>query len=160
MTKKALIAYYTWSGNTRYIADRISKLIEADIYEIVLSKPYSSNYNTCLQESRRDLGQNRLLDIKNPLPDISRYETLLIGYPVWFGTYPMPMASFLNQCNPVDKKILPFSTHGGGGDPKGLNDLRKLCPDNTFGDLFSVQGRGGSNLDTYLRQWVKNNNIF
>lgn len=78
---KKLIVFFSWSGNTRYIAQMIQGKIGADIVELGLVKPYSENYSTCLDEAKRDQRADARPELKTQIANIAQYDTILLGYP-------------------------------------------------------------------------------
>ena len=96
-SRKVLIAYFSWSGNTRSIAKEIQRLTNGDLFEIVCETPYSSDYSTVLKEARRDLENQARPKLAARVKNMEQYDTVILGYPLWWGTIPMPVASFLEE---------------------------------------------------------------
>ena len=154
---KKLIVYFSWSGNTRYIANLIAEKTGADIVELELVKPYSSNYSQCLDEAKRDQRQAARPRIKNQIADIAQYDTIFIGYPNWWATIPMPIASFLESYDLSGKRIAPFCSHGGGRLGQSVTDISKLAPNSEVCEGLSVHYQGGSDLEENMDRWLKAN---
>ena len=107
---KTLIAYFSWSGNTEKIAREIQKKTGADLFRIERETPYSTDYNTCaMDEAKPEWEQKQRPHIKKPLPDIAEYDAVIIAFPVWWYTFPMVIATFLESYDWSGKKIFVFA---------------------------------------------------
>ncbi len=157
--RKALIVFFTWGGNTKGIAEEIQSQTGAALFEIELVHPYSSNYNTVLDEAQRDQNKQARPEIKNHVENMEQYDTIILGYPNWWGSIPMPIASFLEEYDFSEKTIIPFCSHGGGRFGQSLTAIAKLAPDASMGEALSVHYSGGSSLSSDVSQWLKANNI-
>ena len=120
---KYLVLYYSQTSNTKAVAEQIANLLNADIEEIVATQPYDGDFQAtierCIQE--RELGVKP--EIQPLTADISQYDVIFIGYPVWFGTYAPPVAALLDQIDLSGKKVVPFCTFGSGGLESSVKDL-------------------------------------
>ncbi len=160
---KTLVVYFSCTGNTKAVAEKIVELTGADIYEIVPENPYTDadlNYNNS------DCRANKEMDDPSARPAIgsnaiaiSSYDTVLIGYPNWWASIPMPIASFLEEYDFSGKTILPFCSHGGGRFGQSLTAIAKLAPDASMGEALSVHYSGGSSLSGDVRNWLKANGL-
>ena len=156
---KMLIAYFSWSGNTRGIARDIQRQTGADIFEIVPIPAYSDDYNTVLMEAQRDQHDQARPAISNPPESIDDYDVILLGYPNWWASIPMPIATFLESYDFSGKTILPFCSHGGGRFGQSLTAIAKLAPQSVVAPGLSVHYSGGSRLPEDIRNWLLQNNI-
>ena len=156
---KILIAYFSWSGNTQGIAEEIHRQTGADIFEITPEKPYSENYNTVLREAQRDQHRQARPKLKNHVENISQYDIIILGYPNWWASIPMPIASFLEEYNFSGKKIMPFCSHGGGRFGQSLTAIAKLAPETVITEGLSVHYSGGSGLKDNISKWLTANGI-
>ena len=152
---RALIAYFSWSGNTESLAKEIQKETGADIFRIEPQKPYSSSYNTCLEESLRDLNADARPALKNMVKDLAQYDTIYLGFPTWWATLPMPVETFLESGNFSGKVIKPFNSHGGGRSGKAVSAIAKLCPNSQIKDTFSISYGGDGSLQRSMAAWIK-----
>lgn len=157
--KKTLIVYFSWSGNTRGIANKIKNIIGGDISELELEKPYSQNYNTCLDEALNDQKRQARPKLKNRFDNIGEYGTILLGYPNWWASIPMPIATFLESHKFDGKNIIPFCSHGGGRLGQSVSAISKICPKSNIGIPFSAHYSGGSSVDKDLKKWLNDNKI-
>lgn len=156
---KVLIAYFSWGGNTRGIAQEIAEQTGAELFEITLVHPYSDNYNTVLDEAQRDQNEQARPELASHVENMDEYDTIILGYPNWWASIPMPVASFLEEYDFSGKTIIPFCSHGGGRFGQSLTAIAKLAPDAVMGDALSVHYSGGSSLSEDVRQWLSENGI-
>ncbi|MBQ7196957.1 MAG: SUMF1/EgtB/PvdO family nonheme iron enzyme [Synergistaceae bacterium] len=157
--KKILIAYFTWSGNTQGIAFEIQKQTGAEIFEIEPEKSYSENYNTVLREAQRDQHRHARPKLKNRVKNFDEYDIIMLGYPNWWASIPMPIASFLEEYNFEGKTIMPFCSHGGGRFGQSLTAIAKLAPKAVITEGLSVHYSGGGALKDEVRNWLENNKV-
>ena len=125
--KKALIAYYSHSGNTKDIAQKIQKLTGADMFEIKPLSAYPPSYDDVVNQAKFEKEH----DIKPELLDngnIAKYDTIFLGTPVWWYTFASPIRTFLTIHDFTGKTIMPFCTHGGGGESHTFTEIQDLCP--------------------------------
>lgn len=153
--KKTLIIYYSWSGNTRGIAAQIHQKVGGDLVEIELVKPYSTNYNTCLDEAKRDQEQDARPELKTKIADMSQYDVVYLGYPNWWSSVPMPIATLLESYDFSGKTIVPFCSHGGGGLGRSVTDIARLAPKAGVAEALSVYSSGTSSLPREIDEWLK-----
>lgn len=156
---KVLIAFFSWGGNTKGIAEEIQSQTGADLFEIELVHPYSSDYNTVLDEAQQDQKAQARPEIKNHVENMEQYDTIILGYPNWWASIPMPIASFLEEYDFSGKTIIPFCSHGGGRFGQSLTAIAKLAPDAAMGEALSVHYSGGSSLSGDVSEWLKTNGI-
>jgi formylglycine-generating enzyme required for sulfatase activity/flavodoxin len=156
---KVLIAYFSWGGNTRGIAREIQRQTGADLFEITLVTPYSSDYNTVLMEAQRDQHHQARPELADNIENIDEYGVILLGYPNWWASIPMPIASFLEEYDFTGKQIIPFCSHGGGRFGQSLTAIAKLEPDAIIGNGLSVHYSGGSRLPDDVTAWLDANGI-
>ncbi len=156
---KMLIAYFSWSGNTQGIAEEIRRQTGADLFEIVPIPAYSEDYNTVLMEAQRDQHEQARPAITAPLPSIEEYDVILLGYPNWWASIPMPIATFLESYDFSGKTILPFCSHGGGRFGQSLTAIAKLVPQAIIAPGLSVHYSGGSGLSGDVRYWLESQGI-
>ena len=155
--KKMLIAYFTWSGNTQGIAYEIQKQTGADIFEIEPVKSYSENYNTVLREAQRDQHRQARPELKNRVENFAQYDIILLGYPNWWASIPMPIATFLESYDFSGKTIMPFCSHGGGRFGQSLTAIAKLAPNANITEGLSVHYSGGGTLKSNIAKWLADN---
>lgn len=156
---KILIAYFSWGGNTKGVAEEIQRQTGADLFEITLVNPYSSDYNTVLDEAQRDQNAQARPELTSHIDNMDEYDIVMIGYPNWWASIPMPIASFLEEYDFSGKTILPFCSHGGGRFGQSLTAISKLAPNATMGEALSIHYSGGSELSSDVTDWLNSNDI-
>ena len=103
-------------GNTAMMASYIKEYLGADSFEIVPVKKYSDDYDTATEEAKKEQNENARPKIKKSLDNFDNYNTIFIGYPIWWGDLPMIVYTFLEEYDFNDKTVIPFNTHEGSGD--------------------------------------------
>ena len=156
---KVLIAYFSWGGNTKGIAEEIQRQTGADLFEITMVNPYSTNYNTVLDEAQRDQNAQARPELATHVENMDEYDIVMIGYPNWWASIPMPVASFLEEYDFSGKTILPFCSHGGGRFGQSLTAIAKLAPNAAMGEALSIHYSGGSKLSGDVSAWLGSNGI-
>ena len=156
---RTLIVYFSWSGNTQNVANMIGEITGAKVVELELVKPYSSNYNKVLDEAQKDVNSGARPELKTKIENMEQYDTIIIGYPNWWATIPMPIATFLEEYDFSNKTIIPFCSHGGGGFGQSITDIAKLAPNSRIGEGLSIHYSGGSTLKNDITTWLQKNNI-
>ena len=154
-----LIAYFSWGGNTQGIAEEIQKQTGAELFEITLVNPYSNDYNTVLDEAQRDQSEQARPELASHVENMEEYDTIILGYPNWWASIPMPIASFLEEYDFSGKTIIPFCSHGGGRFGQSLTAIEKLAPDAIMGEALSIHYSGGSSMPDDVREWLSDNGI-
>ena len=153
--KKILIAYYSWSGNTKALAEEIHKQVGGDLYPIVPSTPYSETYAVTVAKAKQEQLSNARPAIKTMIPNVDQYDMVLLGYPNWWGSYPMMIATFAEKYNLDGKKIAPFFTHGGGGEQRCASDLRRLLPKADIQESLWLSGNSARSAQGEVSTWLK-----
>ncbi|MBR1783003.1 MAG: flavodoxin [Bacteroidales bacterium] len=141
-------------GNTQVVAEKIQKLTGADIFRLETVKEYSADYMTCTQEAKDELNAKARPALKADI-DISQYDTIYLGWPCWWGTYPMCVATFLEAHDWSGKTVIPFTTHEGSGFGSGLSDLRKAIPSAFVKKGLSIQGSKVKSAQAQIEKFVK-----
>ena len=111
---KLLVVYYSLTGSTRSIAEMIREKTGCDVFEIETVKNYPVDYSECTRDAKRELQTGDLPLLKQSPPDMSSYDLILFGSPVWWYTVATPVMSFLKQADFAGKKVSVFCTHEGG----------------------------------------------
>ena len=136
---KMLVLYYSQTGGTESVAKEIASLLDAPAEAIAAVNPYDGDFNAtigrCLQE--REAGV--LPEIQPIKVDLSQYDVIFLGYPVWFGTYAPPVAKLLEEIDLSGKKVVPFCTFGSGGLDSSSRDLKAKQPDAEILDGYGVR---------------------
>lgn len=154
-----LVAYFSWGGNTRGIAEEIAQQTGADLFEIQLVTPYSTDYNTVLDQAQRDQNEQARPELSTHVENMEDYDTIILGYPNWWASIPMPIASFLEEYDFTGKTIMPFCSHGGGRLGQSLTAIAKLAPDAVLTEGLAINYSGGSSMPGDVSAWLAENGI-
>lgn len=122
---KKIVAFYSWGGNTKAVAEYIAQKTGADLLELIPVTPYSDNYNQCVDEAGKG-GRSYEPELKGAMPDLAGYDVVYAGSPCWWGSIANPLRTFLHQNDFAGKTVIPFMTHGTSGIC--IQDIPKLCP--------------------------------
>ena len=140
---KKLVAYFSATGTTKRAAERLAKAAGADLFEIRPAIPYTdADLDWTSSKSRSSVEMNdpdSRPEIAGVIPDIADYDTVFIGFPIWWYTAPHIIHTFLESLDFDHKTLAPFATSGGSGIGKAADELRKLCPNANWksGKLFT-----------------------
>ena len=148
---------YIEKGNTKILAEMIAERMHGDIFEIKTVKPYPKEYRPATEAAKQEKEENARPEIVGELPDLSKYDVVFLGYPIWWSDMPMPVYTFLDGENFAGKTILPFCTHEGSG----FSDTQRSIADVTKADVregFALQGhiaqKSPEEARTALYEWM------
>lgn len=125
---KVLVLYYSQTSKTKVVAEEIANRLGADIEEIISIPPYDGDFDSTIARCMREREAGVLPEIQPLKADLSQYDVVFLGYPVWFGTYAPPVTTFLKNNDLSGKKIVPFCTFGSGGLESSVKDLAEAQP--------------------------------
>ena len=168
MSKKILIAYFSRNGknyvggnimdlpvgNTEVAAKIIEKLTDGEIFKIDPIRKYAPDYNTCTDEAKDELRRNARPELKSYLDSLDSYDTIILGYPNWWGTMPMPVWTLLEKYDFSGKTILPLCTHEGSGMGRSESDIKKLCPAARVEKGLAIRGSRVKNAENDIAAWL------
>lgn len=131
MSKK-LVAYFSASGVTRKAAERLAKAAGADLFEIRPAVPYTdADLDWMDKKSRSSIEMNDSAsrpEIAETLPNMADYDTVFVGFPIWWYVAPRIIETFVESYDFAGKTLIPFATSGSSGMGKTLDMLKKSCP--------------------------------
>lgn len=110
-------------------------------------------------EAQEDQHSQARPELNGHVDNMDDYDIILLGYPNWWASIPMPIASFLEEYDFSGKEIIPFCSHGGGRFGQSITAIAKLAPDANIGEGLSVHYSGGGSLPDDVSQWLSQNNI-
>ncbi len=152
---KILIAYFTWAentqvenpeevdvdattsasvllpGNTAKMAGWIQQKVGGDLFSIIVSEPYSSDYDECLDRAADEKAENARPELVNHVDNMEDYDVVFLGFPNWWYTAPMAIFSFIEEYDFSGKTVVPFCAHGTGGLAGSVTDITAALPDST-----------------------------
>ena len=150
---KVLVAYFSWGGTTRKVAQTIQVKTGGDLFEIKTEKPYPTEYHPTTDIAKKEKADNVRPKLAGPLPDMKKYDVILLGYPIWWYIEPMAVKTFVEAQDLSGKIILPFATSGGSGIEGSVADLRKTLPNARVKDGLLANSSG------YIEPWLKENGL-
>ena len=127
-------------GNTAVLAEEIAKQTDADVYEIVAADPYSDDYGATVARNVREEDEDSRPAIAHALPDLSRYQVVYLGSPVWNSTMPMIMKTFVEQAKWQGQQVRPFVTYAVSGMAGIDEEYQRLLPDLSVTQGLAVRG--------------------
>ena len=143
------------TGNTKIVADYISEITGADQFEIVTHKYDGMAYTPLIELAKKEAAAGELPPYEGAAPDLSGYDTVFIGGPVWWGTYPQVMFTLFKDINLDGKTVIPFTTHEGSGLASCASDVRKAFPKAKVTGEFSIYGHEVRNGKAKVEKWLK-----
>lgn len=150
---KILVAYFSWSGNTETIAQRVAELTGGTLYEIEPETPYTSDYQTLAYTvARNELDTDARPALKEVDADFSGYDYVFLGCPVWWGTAPMIMSTFCETYDFKGKTVIPFCTYLSAGRDATIQKINSLTPNSTHLSGFGVSGNNTSGVESWLKE--------
>lgn len=152
---KALVVYYSRSGNTEAVARMIGNETGADLFRVTTVKPYPEEDRATTEQARAERDSNARPAINGRVEALAAYDVIYIGVPNWWSTMPMPMFTFLEQHDLSGKTVVPFVTHGGGGVANCVSDLKKAVPNANVLEAFVVSGSNAASAQSDVRAWLQ-----
>ena len=142
-------------GNTKIVADYISEITGADQFEIVTHKYDGMAYMPLIELAKKEAADGELPPYEGAAPDLSKYDTVFIGGPVWWGTYPQVMFTLFKDIDLAGKTVIPFTTHEGSGLANCVSDVKKAFPKATVTKGFSMYGHEVRTGKAKVEKWLK-----
>ena len=150
----SIVIYFSCTGTTENAANKIAELSNSDIYKIIPAVPYTSedlNYgNDNCRANVEQHDPSARPEISGQLPDLSGYDRVYIGFPVWWGTCPKIINTFLETCDLSGKTVYPFCTSGGSGISTAQDYIESVCANADVKP--GIRANGAS--DTALSEWI------
>ena len=138
---KALVVYYSRSGNTRAVAEAIHAAVGGDIVELQPVTPYPEAY--------------RATSLKHRIGHIEAYDVVFVGSPNWWGSVAGPVRTFLSEYDLAGKRIAPFITHEGSALGRSVADIKTFCPKAVVLDGLAVRGSRAASAQGEVAAWLR-----
>lgn len=162
--KKRLIIYfsradenyavgYIEKGNTEIIAEYIQDITNADIFKVERKIPYGKDYQTCIQEAKKEIDNDERPELVHMLDSIAHYEVIYVGGPIYWGYLPQPMVTLLEKLDWNSKIIKPFTTHEGSGLGSVPNQLKRICVGARVLDGLAIRGTSVATSKDEVEKW-------
>lgn len=156
---KILVVYFSHSGNTRVVAEKIKAATGGDIFEIVPVNPYPTEYNVVVDQARKEIDAGFRPELKSKPGSIDEYDIIIVGSPNWWSTIAPPVATFLTNYDFKGKIIAPFMTHEGTAMGHSVEDIKKLCPGAEVLEGLPIRGGSVNNSQKQVEDWLGRLNI-
>lgn len=151
-----LIIYFSIFGSTKKFASMIHEKVGGDLIEIKPVTPYETGYKELMSFSKKEVDNHVLTEFKELSIDISKYDNIFVGYPMWWYSYPPIIKNFFKKYNMDGKAIIPFNTHEGSGDGGTYGEIARDLPNSKV--LKGLAIRGGDMSDkqqSKINNWLK-----
>ncbi len=146
-------------GNTEIVAEMIVEATGADTFKIESTEEYPTTYDGLLDVSRKE--ETNPPEIAGTVDNMVDYDTIFLGYPIWWGDTPTIIKVFLQSYDFSGKTIIPFCTHGGSGLAGTDGTIGELCPDSTIGEGLAIRGSTAQNdpgsAKESVTKWLSDN---
>ena len=142
-------------GNTKIVADYISEITGADQFEIVTHKYDGMAYNPLIKLAKEEAQNGELPPYEGEVPDLSKYDVVFIGGPVWWGTYPQVMFTLFKDINLDGKTVIPFTTHESSGLANCVEDVKEAFPGANVTNGFAIYGHEVRTGRAKVEKWLK-----
>lgn len=156
MESKTLVAYFSATGTTEQLAEYAAEILDADLYEIVPEDPYTEadlEYYTDGRADQEQKAPDARPAISGVVEDIEKYDTIVLGYPIWHGQAPRIISTFLESYDFSGKTIIPFCTSHSSGIGSSADNLHVLCPD-SVNWLEGKRFEAGASREA-VEEWLK-----
>lgn len=145
----------TVQGSTEYIGSIIQERTHADVFRIERSDAYPTMHTALVAAAKVEILNGARPSIKKTIGDLSQYDTIFLGYPIWWADMPMPVYTFLDRYDLSGKKLMLFSTHGGSGLAGTVEKIAALEPNATVNtNAFTVYRDNLLQADPVVQEWL------
>lgn len=151
---KALVLYYSQTGATRAVAEEIARMTGADIESIDVVQPYDGTYQETILRCNEERANGVLPELAPLKSDLSDYDLIFLGYPIWYGSCAHPVLSLLKSTEVGEKTIVPFCTFGSGGLESSYSDIEKHWPEAKLKDGFGIRNARIANAAKELERFL------
>jgi flavodoxin len=155
---KSIIIYFSRSGNTENLAKQIKSYTDADMLELQVKDPYPEDYKKTVDRATSERESENYPELATEIPDLSQYDTVFLGHPIWGMTIANPIARFLEDNRQLlnGKSIASFSTNAGYGAGNTLNRIAELSPESTLLENYTIEDKDVINTQDKVEDWVIN----
>lgn len=150
--KKILIAYFSWGGNTQYVAEHIASLTGGMLFRIEPEKSYPTEYTSCTEVAKAEKEADARPAIKNKVKDWEQYDTVFIGCPVWWWTAPMIINTFTESYDFKGKTVIPFCTYASTYRDETLARIVELTPAAEHLKGFGAVSKNTKGIEEWLKE--------
>lgn len=155
----ALVVYFSRTGNTAAVAEEIREQIGADDFEIVPVEAYSDDYDAVTEAAQEEQNNNARPEIRDRIDNLDQYDTVYVGYPIWWGDMPMILYTFFDTYDFSGKTIRPFCTSGGSGLSQTVEAIRDLEPDATVTEGLHIRDAEDNQMPSEVTAWLTDSSV-
>lgn len=156
-SSKTLVLYYSQTGATEAVAKEIQKLTGADIELIEVENPYDGTYDETIARCQEEMASGVVPSVKPLKSNLKEYDTIFLGYPIWFGSYARPIMGLLKSVDLSGKKIVPFCSFGSGGLEAGAESLKAQLPGSEILPGYGVRNARVSAIPSEVKRFLIEN---
>lgn len=151
---KSLIVYYSLTENTKAVAEEIQKQVNGELMQIETVEPYPEVYDEVLDvvEAQREAGE--LPTIVKQDVDLSDYDSIFLGTPIWFGEPALPVEKWISENELAGKRIYPFFTSGSSSINESMERYRELLDQSTLSEGLSITSSDRSQTASLVKEWL------
>ena len=150
---RVLVAYYSWSGNTKALAGLVAAAVGGELFEISPKVAYPEAYRACTEQAKREIAAGARPELA-AWPDFAKYDVVLVGSPNWWRTIAPPMSTFVENPALAGKRMALFQTHGGGGAQRCGQDFKKQAKGNVVAEPLIVTGSRAARAQAEAAKWA------
>lgn len=151
---RTLVVYFTRSGNTRVIAEQLQRDLGAHLFEIKAASPYPADYEETVARATQERQAGTEPVLKDTVSGLESYDIVFLGMPIWGGSAPAMIRSFLSAHDLSGKTVRPFITHGGYGPGNSLSVLRQGAPGARILEPFVLEADQERRTMNQVRTWL------
>lgn len=152
--RKVLVVYFSHSGNTKVVAEKINSILNGDLFEIKTLDTYPVKYNLVVDQAKKEFIDQYRPKLVNKVENFDDYDVMIVGYPMWWYTCPMAIFSFLEEYDFSGKVILPFCTHEGSALSSSVEDIKKIVPNAIVKEGLAIRGSKVKDSDSSIKVWL------
>ena len=154
---KQLVVYFSYTGNTRKIAQKVKEELQCDILELKPVKPYSTDYQTVVDEEQNNESTKKIPEIQDINIDLNNYDEIIIGTPVWWYTIAPVVRTFFKQNDLTKKTIIPFATNAGWLG-RTFKEIENLCQNSKIQNEMNIVFKSYSDQlvtsEVEIQNWI------
>lgn len=151
---KTLVLYYSQTGATKSVAEELAGQLGCDIAAIEPVSPYDGDYQSTVARWMQEVKDSIKIELKPLAVNLDEYDRIFLGFPIWGGTYALPMASFLSDNSLRGREIIPFATFGSGGIEKAAVDVSVALPDADILEGYGVRNTRISKAPAEIKRFL------
>ncbi|EFB76482.1 flavodoxin [Subdoligranulum variabile] len=150
-----LVAYFSWSGNTRRMAELIAQETGGNLFEIATAVPYTDDYNELLDIAQQEQSEEARPELNGQVENWDSYDTVFVGYPNWWSDAPMAVYTFLESYDFTGKTLIPFNTSASGGFGRSLAGMEESAVGATMLEGLALTESELEDEQAHITSWLE-----